>query len=301
MEDLRSDAQARGLTNLGILYSDDWSTLNPGFRVLYQGPFDTRDGGEPRGRRGAGQRLRVRLPAPRGAVAALRPRARARRRRWSRAPRRGRSRPPAAAPAAACRGARRGRRIRVASAPNVSVSSSRLGQRVARVRVERRRRRPRSSGAKRSTAGSTSSSKRAQVGVAARCPAAAARSASCRAPAPRPVSCASPDHRPQRVLVQRDGEHARVLVEHRLRAVAVVHVPVDDRDAADAVHAPARAAPRSTRWPAGRSPSRAPARAWCPGGRSSGEGRRAAEGQLAPPATAPPAASSAACQESGAV
>ena len=43
MEDLRSDAQARGLTDLGILYSSDWSTLNPGFRVLYQGPFDTRD------------------------------------------------------------------------------------------------------------------------------------------------------------------------------------------------------------------------------------------------------------------
>ncbi len=43
MEDLRSDAQAAGLTDLGILYSSDWSTLNPGFRVLYQGPFDTRD------------------------------------------------------------------------------------------------------------------------------------------------------------------------------------------------------------------------------------------------------------------
>ena len=42
MEDLRSDAQARGLTNLGLLYSSNWSTLNPGFRVLYQGPFDTR-------------------------------------------------------------------------------------------------------------------------------------------------------------------------------------------------------------------------------------------------------------------
>ena len=41
MEDLRSDAQARGLTNLGLLYSSNWSTLNPGFRVLYQGPFDT--------------------------------------------------------------------------------------------------------------------------------------------------------------------------------------------------------------------------------------------------------------------
>ncbi len=43
MEGLRADAEARGLTDLGILYSSDWSSLNPGFRVLYQGPFDTRD------------------------------------------------------------------------------------------------------------------------------------------------------------------------------------------------------------------------------------------------------------------
>jgi hypothetical protein len=42
MEGLRSDAQSRGLSSLGLLYSDNWSTLNPGFRVLYQGPFDTR-------------------------------------------------------------------------------------------------------------------------------------------------------------------------------------------------------------------------------------------------------------------
>lgn len=43
MEGLRADAEARGLSDLGLLYSSNWSTLNPGFRVLYQGPFDTRD------------------------------------------------------------------------------------------------------------------------------------------------------------------------------------------------------------------------------------------------------------------
>jgi hypothetical protein len=42
MEDLRSDAEARGLGSLGLLFSDNYSSLNPGFRVLYQGPFDTR-------------------------------------------------------------------------------------------------------------------------------------------------------------------------------------------------------------------------------------------------------------------
>jgi hypothetical protein len=43
MEDLRSTAQASGLTNAGILYSDLHSSLNPGFRVLYLGPYDTRE------------------------------------------------------------------------------------------------------------------------------------------------------------------------------------------------------------------------------------------------------------------
>ena len=40
------------------------------------------------------------------------------------------------------------------------------------------------------------------------------------------------------VLVDRDREHVGVLVEHRLRAVAVVDVPVDDRDAIHAAHRP---------------------------------------------------------------
>ena len=37
-----------------------------------------------------------------------------------------------------------------------------------------------------------------------------------------------------RVLVQRDGQHAGVVVEGGLRAVAVVDVPVNDRDALEA-------------------------------------------------------------------
>jgi hypothetical protein len=43
MEGLRRTARGRGLTNLGLLLSDDYSSLNPGFRVLYQGPFADRD------------------------------------------------------------------------------------------------------------------------------------------------------------------------------------------------------------------------------------------------------------------
>ena len=44
------------------------------------------------------------------------------------------------------------------------------------------------------------------------------------------------------VLVQRDGQHGRVVEEDRLRPVAVVHVPVEDRDALHAALAlrPAR-------------------------------------------------------------
>ena len=174
-----------------------------------------------------------------------------------------------------------------------------VGQRVARVRVEpagddqqlrREAAPPPAAPRRRSAAGRRP----------APCPAAAARSASCR-PRRRARLVRLARHRPERVLVQRDGEHARVLVEHRLRAVAVVHVPVDDRDAADAVHRLRAPRPRSTRWPAGRSPWRGPAPRGGPGGRSSVRAGRAAEGQPPPPATAPPAASSAACQESGAV
>ena len=43
MEALRRTAERRGLTDVGLLRSDDYSSLNGGFRVLYQGPFDTRE------------------------------------------------------------------------------------------------------------------------------------------------------------------------------------------------------------------------------------------------------------------
>ena len=46
------------------------------------------------------------------------------------------------------------------------------------------------------------------------------------------------EEREAAVLVERDREHARIVVERALRAVAVVDVPVDDRDARE----PARAA-----------------------------------------------------------
>ncbi len=41
MEALRTTAERRGLSDVGLLLSDDYATLNPGYRVLYQGPFDT--------------------------------------------------------------------------------------------------------------------------------------------------------------------------------------------------------------------------------------------------------------------
>ena len=50
--------------------------------------------------------------------------------------------------------------------------------------------------------------------------------------------------RVERPLVQRDEEHASSSAEDRLRAVAVVDVPVDDRDPRRARAPPARSAPR---------------------------------------------------------
>ena len=55
------------------------------------------------------------------------------------------------------------------------------------------------------------------------------------APSPAPVSVAAPVPGIERVLVRRDVEHAAVVPERVLRAVAVVHVEVDDRDALEAV------------------------------------------------------------------
>jgi hypothetical protein len=46
MENLKREAAAKGLGRLGILYSNNHSTLNPGFRVLYQGPYDIRSDAE---------------------------------------------------------------------------------------------------------------------------------------------------------------------------------------------------------------------------------------------------------------
>ena len=51
----------------------------------------------------------------------------------------------------------------------------------------------------------------------------------------RPADLEQPAvRRVEAVLVQRDGEHRRVVEEDRLGPVAVVHVPVEDRDALDA-------------------------------------------------------------------
>jgi hypothetical protein len=41
MESRRAAARAKGLDRLGILNSDGYSSLNAGYWVLYQGPFDT--------------------------------------------------------------------------------------------------------------------------------------------------------------------------------------------------------------------------------------------------------------------
>ena len=54
-------------------------------------------------------------------------------------------------------------------------------------------------------------------------------------PGPSPTSVTAPlSERVEAVLVQRDREHVGVAPEGRLGAVAVVHVPVDDRDPPDA-------------------------------------------------------------------
>ena len=91
-------------------------------------------------------------------------------------------------------------------------------------------------------------------------------------PAPSPTTSTRP--RPGRVvlvLVQRDREHARIGEEDRLGAVAVVDVPVDDRDAADAAHLPGRGGSRCRCSRRCRSPSRGRARR---GGRAGARGRR---------------------------
>ena len=46
-----------------------------------------------------------------------------------------------------------------------------------------------------------------------------------------------PGARIERILMQRDKQHMRVVVERILRAVAVMHVPIDDRDAFQAARA----------------------------------------------------------------
>ena len=72
------------------------------------------------------------------------------------------------------------------------------------------------------------------------------------------------------VLVQRDREHVRVAQEDRLGAVAVVDVPVDDRDAPDAAHLPARGGSRSPMFEKTQKPiDVARGSAWWPGGRTS--------------------------------
>ena len=43
MSDMRRTARNRGLSPVGVLISDNWASLNPGYWVLYQGPFPTRD------------------------------------------------------------------------------------------------------------------------------------------------------------------------------------------------------------------------------------------------------------------
>ncbi len=73
------------------------------------------------------------------------------------------------------------------------------------------------------------------------------------------------------VLMQRDREHVRIGEEDRLGAVAVVDVPVDDRDAPDAAHLPVRAGSRCRCSRRRRSPSTAPARR---GGRAGARARR---------------------------
>ena len=97
----------------------------------------------------------------------------------------------------------------------------------------------------------------------------------------------------ERPLVQRDEEDRVVAAEDRLRAVAVVHVPVDDRDPLDPERRPARDAPRPRIRRTGRSPSRGRGARGGPGGRTSAK----------PPAStasiAQPAASSAASQDVG--
>ncbi len=41
MAALESRARGRGVRRVGTLLSDNWSTLNPGYWVLFQGPFDS--------------------------------------------------------------------------------------------------------------------------------------------------------------------------------------------------------------------------------------------------------------------
>ncbi len=38
----KATAESKGLTNVGVLNSDDYFTLNPGYWVLYMGPYDTK-------------------------------------------------------------------------------------------------------------------------------------------------------------------------------------------------------------------------------------------------------------------
>ena len=91
------------------------------------------------------------------------------------------------------------------------------------------------SGAKRSSAGTTTCSIAARYAPIPE-PAGSGMLTVAPRPGPSPTSSTvAPPVRVQPVLVQRDREHVGIAPERRLGAVAVMHVPVDDRDPPDAV------------------------------------------------------------------
>ena len=182
-------------------------------------------------------------------------------RRRSRRARSGRSRPPGSGP-----GRRRCPPPRGSSSPNACDERPRLHSGSSRwaSKPAETIRRP---GSKSRSAGSASCSN------ASRNPARTARGernvhrrALARASA---ALGAAPGPRIERVLVERDVEHIRVVPEDRLGAVSVVRVPVEHRHPLDAAR-PAHGPPRRRRGSRGRSPWRGPPRH---GGPAAGPGR----------------------------